>query len=268
MSSTLQIYNGTATISGSNKDFTLERTDGTPWGPSPAALTEGDYFVFGYTGEVATQLLEHLEFIIQSAGVANKFTTAAVTIDPSTGLVSINLGAPGDIVWTDTDLRDLLGFEGVTTTGGSAYTAAEACRYLWRPSLPIASYPGDLTRWWGQRSTTRAGVSTDGTTYSNQGSILYDGIYGYQLLPVADVITTSTTTWETLEQFWQDCIHTGKPVRVLPDRTDVTSTGYVTALITNTDGKVGGFHDATVGRWKEQYNGKWGGQFMMRKYLV
>ena len=259
---TLQIYNGTATVDADSKDFTIDTNPST--GPFALSLTAGDYFVFGYTAEVADQLIEHLQTTIRTVGA---YAAADVTIAPATGIVTINFKAECAVVWTDTDLRDLLGFT-ANLSGQSAYSATNACRYLWRPTLGLSSYPGDLTRLFGQRSTSMVGVSSDGTTYSREGTILYDGVYGYSLLPVASIITDSSTVWESLEQFWADVLHRGKPVRVLPDLTDVSSAGYHTALMTGPDGKVGGFHDAMVGRWRENYNGLWSVEFMLRKHLT
>lgn len=259
---TLQHYVGTLTIDDDSKDFTVDTDPST--GPFALALTTGDYFVFGYTGEATDQLLEHLQTVIRTVGA---FNTTDVTFDGASGLVTINFKATCSVVWTDTDLRDLLGFTG-NLSGSSAYTATNTCRGLWRPGLPMTAYPGDLTRLWGQRSTSRIGVSSDGSTYSNEGTILYDGVYRYSLLPEDEIITTSTTVWESLEQFWEDCVHPGKPVRVYPDRTLNASTSYETALMSNADGKVGGFHDAMIGRWREDYNGFWSVEFMLRKHIT
>jgi hypothetical protein len=259
---TLQHYLGTLTIDGDSKDFTIDTDPST--GPFALALTVGDYFIHGYTGEVAEQICEHLQAQIRTVGA---FATATVAFDNSTALVTIDFKATCSVVWTDTDLRDLLGFTG-NLSGASAYTATNATRGVWSPTLVMSEYPGDLTRLWGQRSTSRIGVSSDGTVYSAEGTILYDGVYGYHLLPEADVITTSATVWESLEQFWEDCIHTGKPIRVYPDKTVNTASDYVTALMSSPDGKVGGFHDGIVARWRENYNGFWSVNFMLRKYVT
>ncbi len=271
--STLQEYLGTITIDDDSKDFTLERNDGTNWGPTAAALTVGDYFLHGYSGEATDQLCEHLQDVIRNTGPGGQeFTTAEVTYSYVTGLVSIDLKTTGEIVWdgvgaTDTDLRDLLGFTS-NLTASSAWSGDNQPKAVWRPTLGLSSYPGDLTRFFGQRSTSRIGVSSDGTTYSNPGTILYDGIYGYSLLSESEVITDSATVWESLEQFWEDCIHTGKPVRVKPDRTVYTSSSYHTVLMSNTDGKIGGFHDDMISRWAQNTNHFWSPNFQMRKHVT
>jgi len=272
--STLQHYIGTLTIDGDNSDFSIDTNPST--GPFAVSLDAADYFVFGYTGEAAVdggstdQLLEHIEAKIRDADAA--FAAATVSYDQATGLVSVDFATAATCQWddlggTDANLRDLLGFTG-NLTGASAYTGDNQVRGTWRPSLGMTSYPGDLTSLWGKRSTTRIGVSSDGTAFSSAGTLLYDGIYGYQLLPEAEIITIASTTWESLEQFWEDCLHTGKPVRVYPDRTLNAADSYHAALMSNTDGKVGGFHDAMVGRWRENYNGFWSVEFMLRKHVT
>jgi len=254
-----QKFLGRFAITNDSKDFTLERKDGTPWGPTAAALTTGNYYLHGYTGESTDQLLEHLQDVIRNAGAANKFTTATVTLDDSTGLVSINLGASGDIVWTDTDLRDLLGFEDTTTTGGSAYTGSDQARYLWRPSEPASMYPGTLATWWAPRSTSIAHRSEDGTTYQLKGSLIYDADIEYQNLPEADVVTGSATVWAALEKFWTDVAHEAQPMRCYPDRTANSATDYVTAVWAGSGEGLGSWQD-----YRERQRATWNGLWTVR----
>jgi len=263
---TLQIYVGTLTIDGDSKDFTVERTDGAPWGPGAVALTVGDYFPYGYTGEATAQLMEHMQVVIRAAGGGARFPAATVAFDTSTGLVTIDFGVAAELVWTDTDLRDLLGFT-ATLTGSDTYTATNQCRYIWRPSLSFSKYPGNLTRLFGQRSTSTAGTSSDGTPYGNAGTILYEGEYSYQLLESGEVVTDADTVWESYEQFWQDCIHEVVPVRVYPDRSLNASDSYYKCLMTSVDGSPGKLQRGQANPYRADHYGMWGVDFQLRKWV-
>lgn len=227
-----QQYFGKFTINSSNDSFNVATQSMT--------LTSADYFITGYTGESSPQLCEHLQNRIRTH--ANQ-GNANVTFSVSTGRITIDLNMTCNISWVDTDLGKLFGFNDAALLDATTYTAENQSRYVWRPSRAIVEYPGDLNRWWTPRSTTQVSRSKDGSTFSVVGNKLYDGKYAYQCLPAADVITDASTVWESLEQFWEDVIHAGKPMRVYPDRTLNAPTSYVNALFGAGEDGVGSFRD-------------------------
>ena len=119
-------------IISSNKDFTLEEDGG---GAVAKALTTGTY------GSILT-VLDEFEDLLQSGGVEADFVVSLT----SDLYVSIALqdgnggGEVFDLVWTDTDLRDMLGFTGdLTFTGAQTHTATMTPSHLWFPTYERAN---------------------------------------------------------------------------------------------------------------------------------
>ena len=260
----LQQYFGRFPITNASKDFTLERVTAPAHGPVAAALTTGYYYLHGWTGEAiidggpTDQLIEHMQAVIRAWEGGARFPAAAVTYDDATGKVTIDYGGvDGDLVWTDTALRDLLGFAG-DLTGADAYEADNQARYVWRPAYTLTDYPGDRTAWWAPDSTSISRRADDGTTFGLKGEVLYGGDFEYQLLPETDVIICAdTVAYESLEQFWLDVVHEAQPIRCYPDRT----------LNAEADIRIAewaGGDEGVIGSWMEyrerqesNYNGDW-----------
>ncbi len=264
-----QQYFGRFAITNASKDFTLERKTAPVHGPAAAALTTGYYYIHGWTGEATDQLCEHMQAVIRAWQGGGHFPAATVTYAHATGKVTIDFGGvDGDLVWTDTALRDLLGFTG-DCTGADSYEADNQARYVWRPTLTLTDYPGDRSTWWAPDSTSIEHVSEDGSTYGCKGSLLYAGGFEYQLLPETDVIICSdTTAYESLEQFWLDVVHEAQPIRCYPDRTLNTSGDVKVA-------KWAGGEGGAVGSWQDyrerqrpNWNGQWTVQLPLRKRVT
>lgn len=234
-------------------------------GVSSVALTEGRYYMAGYTGESTLQLCEHMQTEIRAIGAPYGSTT--VTLSSTTGLVTIAvLGAVTAIDWTHTALRDLLGFT-ANLSGAASYTATNKARYCWFPSRGLVEYPGDLTEWWAKRSTSYGYRSPDGVTYSTQGTLIKEGKFKYSHLPKADVISVSDTVWETFQEFWTDVIHAGEPFRCFPDRT-LNGSGDIKVATFGSldDDPVGSFTDY-MDRNIRSYNGLWTVEMFLWEYL-
>jgi hypothetical protein len=127
-------------------------------------------------------------------------------------------------------------------------------------------YPSALTAatWWGERSTSIAARGADGTSFSAAGSLLYDADLEYQLLDDSEVRKSSDTDWASLQCFWEQVVHAGKQIRVLPDRTSYTSTTYVTALWVGAENTVGAFPGL---RHIANYDGFWDVRFRLVKVV-
>ncbi len=257
---TLQIYVGRFTLPDTAVDFTIN--DGTAY---PVSLTVAARYAYGYTGESDVQFLEHVQAVIRAADAA--FGAATVTFDVATGLVTINFGTVTSVAWTDTDLRDLLGYT-ADLSGSSAYHATNQLRYIWRPSSGLSRYPGDLTQWWETTSTTKVIRSKTGETYTVKGSLTYGGEYAYDKLPKNDVVKSSSTTWQALETFWTDVVHQGQPFRCYPDRTLNSSTSFYPAIWAVDDEEEGldSFREY-ADRSVDEYNGLWGVDFELWKFV-
>lgn len=259
----LQEYIGQIAITSSTKDFVVN--NGTAYA---CALTVGNYYAQGYSGESTAQLIEHLQAAIRAANAAFAASGAnecTVSRSATTGLITIAFAAGGGnvtVTWTDTALGTLLGYTG-TLSGAYSYAATYTPKGVWRPTRALVELPGDETEWWGERSTSRVTIGKNGSTYGMEGTILYDGIYRYESLTKAETIDTASTVWTTFESFWEAVVHAVRPIRVLPDRTSYTSTTYKPAMMipSEADASEGpvsiGHLREYIGTTVADYNGLW-----------
>jgi len=255
---TLQRYLGRFTLPNDALDFTI--------GGNAVTLTSARYLMSGYAAEPTNQLCEHIQAKVRALG-GNPYPAFTCTQSTTTGKITLSgMGAPTAIVWTDTALRDLLGFT-AGLSGAATYTGTNQARYCWFPTRGLSEYPGDLTKWWTQRSTSYPYRSAGGQTYGVQGTLLDEGKYGYRHLPKADVITTSATVWESLQQFFADVIHPCEKIRVFPDRTLNSGPDYVDAVWgVEGENPIGSFTEF-ASRHIRYYNGLWSVDFQMWEFV-
>lgn len=243
-----QQYLGKFSISTANNQFSV--------GGIGLTLTSGDYYLAGYDGETTDQLCEHMQAVIR-AGTAH--ATATVVYSGSTGVVTITLDSAEALVFTDAPLAAILGFSSATPGASDSFTSDQNPRYIWRPSRGPSDYRGNLLNWWSARSTTRAVRSANGTTYSVVGNLLYDTEISYSLLALSEVRTPADgTVYGDFEQWFEDVIHNGMPIRCYPDRTVNTSSDYFTALFGGDKSSLIDSFEKYCSKYARDYNGLWG----------
>jgi len=265
---TYQQYLGQIVINDTNDDFTVD--DGG--GSEAVEITSGTYYISGYTGESTDQLCDVLQTKIRALG--GVYAAATVTYSSSTGLATIDFATGGTnitVLWDDTALQTLLGFAG-TQTGAESYTATYPPLCVWRPSLGLAEYPGDLATWWLPTSSSMVTVGPDGTITTIEGNTTNDGIFEYRNLPEADIKDTSLTVNTTLQSFWENVVHKGRQIRCYPDRTLNTVSDFKTAVWLPTDAEPGepvtaGPFSAHIGRSIGSYNGLWNVSFKLAEMV-
>lgn len=254
--STYQQFLGKFQLTNSEKDFVIN--DGG--GDQTVALTVGFYFIAD-----EDSLCTHMTGLIQALG--GNYAGMTVAYDADTGLITIDCdGTTTGITWTDTGLRDLLGFT-ANLSGATSYTGTHQARYVWRPSRAITGYPAAMTYPEGplvERSTTRLFRANDGTLRSIEGSLLYDGSFRYENLTKAEVITSSSTVWETLQQFWKDVVHKGMVINFYPNRTQAADREAVKWIPFGDEETIGSFADY-IERFTPNYMGLWDLDFSLWK---
>lgn len=203
-------------------------------GSNVCSLSTGYYYMYGYTGETAEQLLPHLQAVIRNSSA---FTGANVSyIRPSASAVNayvnISLGATNsNISFNHAGLATILGMAQYSSNL-AVHTGTRKPRYVWRPSDPVQDCDTSPEELFGPVGTSKVYRSEDGSVSSVDGmTVLRDGTLRFQALPRADVISNiASQDYRSLEQFWEDVIARGRPMRVYPDRSVNTSTDYVTAV--------------------------------------
>ncbi len=212
-----------------SKSFNVTHDAGEPNPDSDTiTTTAGNYYIKGYTGESTNQLVEHLQAQIRASSLGTSLASATVDLNEGTGQITINFATGGTeigITWTDTDLRDLLGFTG-DLSGADSYTATNQCRYIWRPTRYVSNHDVDRDQIWAEESNSRVVVSSDATAFAITGNTRKNVNLEFRNLPAADVRTDSATVWETFQQFFVDVIAKGETVRYIPDRATYSSTSY------------------------------------------
>ena len=207
-------------------------------GAQAETTTAGHYYLAGYDlGVTDVGLVEHLEDVIL-ATTGDPYPSATVVLSLTTGKVTIDFSTTGTLDWTDTALRDALGFTG-NLAAASSYTGANVARHLWLPSREPADYPLDRALVWDDESNTRTIRSSDGTSFAVKGP----GEAGraeiaYRYLTLAETVRTADPGPGTAEQLWRDTGAAGQPVRYLPDTGSyAATTDYVTGLWDMEDGE-------------------------------
>lgn len=202
-------------------------------------IPAGDYFLTSVAAGGTRSLLGELAHRMDVAG---RFYTATVDddADSSLGKVTLRQGSSGvgftfAIAWTDTALRDALGFTG-NISGTYTYTTTTHARYLWLPNCGRSGdHPEPAV---GQsnfgrpvRDTTRtvapSGVSSAyfyNTRYTSR--LRFGTLLGRKVWQGLEV-----TPNESFERFWLDGFGSGSRFRYHPDR--ASNSAYWTLIPVN-----------------------------------
>lgn len=207
-------------------------------------LTAAEYYGAGYDPGTANdvQLCEHIEAQIQAEG--GNYADNTVRLSLSTGKVTFDFqGHTTTITWSDTALRDLLGFTG-DCSGASSYTGTYPMRYLWLPTLGPSDYPPvGILNWWEPVSSTIVHQSPGNAACGTEGELVNQALVTYDLLDNSEVQKPISPTYnaeenQTFESFWRRVVHKASPVRIVPDRdTYAASANYKLGLFSGRAGK-------------------------------
>jgi hypothetical protein len=232
-----QVWLGRFAVGTGMQIFAIDEDGAAP--SESFTVPAAKYFMAGYTSESADQLVEA---ITQEFVDGTNYTDYTCTFDYTTGKVTITSpDADFTITWTDTDLRDALGYTGATTSSSSyAAIAPNEAKYCWRPNRSLSHHPVEIGRVFAPMTTTVVQAAKDGTTTGVTGQLLYKArLLEYQKLAEARVMIPSTGSInQELEQFYADVLHSGEHVRLFTDDTATTSSDYVTLAIVDEDGQI------------------------------
>lgn len=224
MTTYYQEFLGRFPIGAASKDFAV--------GVDALALTAGNYYLHGYTGESTAQLCEHMQAIIRTASSTDQ-SDATVAYSSSTARVTITLETAAALEFTDAALATILGYTSTSYSSATTFTAERKPRYVWRPTDPMMECDTQPLSPFAPVGTARVYRAQDGSMCSVDGvTVLYDcRTLAWQALPQADVLkNTSGADYRSLEEFWEDIIARGRPMRFYPDRTLNASTSYTTCV--------------------------------------
>jgi hypothetical protein len=219
-----------------------------------AALTAGTYYICGDDSE-SNGLINDLQTQLR------KFTgQASANVTYASGAVLIVLAADGNITFDDTALAPILGFGSTALSADGRHQSDQIPQHVWRPTKGLSGHPVDINTFWSPRSSTIVGRSIDGTTWSREGTTVYDAVIKLSLLPAADVVTPGTgTVYRDLQQFFEDVAAKGMPCRIYHDRGTTTNSDYWSEGLwgDEDDDELGGFDDFArrrLSRWQALWN--------------
>ena len=210
------IFMGQVAIAGNNDSFVA--------GGSAGALTAASYYLKDPTA--ADSLVAHFQTVLQALGGA--MAAATVAFSYLTGQVTL-AGGTFTLDWTDTDLRDLLGFSGASASvvpGG--VTGAYQARWVWKPAAPASPSRDQLSSEGTYRGQTKHTRAFDGSARLTKLGALRDKAWAFSLLSrervwIDDTGNASYTNL-SLERFSVDVLQPGSKVRIYADDTVTAAT--------------------------------------------
>ncbi len=131
-------------------------------GAAAWTVAAGEYYL--------TSLLTAFAAALNVAATTDTLTVTASLGEDGTGKVSVTSTGNGTLVWTSTDLRDLLGYSAnLTLVANTANTAAAQARSLWIADCPYDA-PNEIFPWVGiVEADARSMESAGGRVYSLSG---------------------------------------------------------------------------------------------------
>lgn len=259
---TKQAYLGRFSLATPSLRFTVNQT-----GAEALTLTAADYFMRGYTSE-GVGLCEHIQATIRAIGAG--YTTVTCTLDMTTGKITIaNFDANTSFTWTDTLLRDRLGWEG-DLSGATTYTAPNRARFTWFPGLAPSKIPTQINEFWEWRSNTTINSGPDGGGHGASGGEQFAADIRYDLLLLADVQVAQgagQSSNRSFERFLRDVAGKAQPIRIVPDRTVYAAVADFKVGLFGPPGKpIGGWRDWATSSFGEEDHALWDVSLFFQKY--
>lgn len=247
MTTAIPELQGKFTVGAANDTITV--------GAGSANVAAGTYYTSPYTGEATTQFTAALQAAIRTiTGHGN----ANVVYYGSNCDFVIALNVAAAVTFDDASLATACGFNSASLASAATHHSNRVPRYVWRPDRPPSGHPVDANVLWAPRSSTHYGRSIDGTTWSVAGSLTYDATLAFQYLDDNVVMTPAGgTVYADFQQFFEDVVHLGQPIRVIMNRAQyAATTDYKEATWHMEDEELGSFTDYAA-RNIETYNGLW-----------
>lgn len=173
-----------------------------------------EYFIRAYTGEaIATgrlgaQLVEEIQARVRLFAGFGAFNCTV----SDTGFVNMNRGSTFTVTWTDTALRDILGFTG-NLSGASSYTAPNQHMYGWYPTATLSDHDADERQAGSETSDTQVNRSPGGQVNSIDFAELTDRVFTFNFLLRERALAVPTLTQtvaqrvknQSYQEFWRQC---------------------------------------------------------------
>jgi hypothetical protein len=203
-------------------------------------LTAANTYYHSTAGSDTVDLAARLKALLD-AGLNGTYTVSTDSSDGGTGKTTISVSGGGvsffDVTWTDTEIRDILGYQG-DLSNGTSYTSGDHALGLWLPDCPHEQPFGVDDEGWDEYDSANT-QSPDGTVVSTVYNRRVANQLTWQAITASRTRTVDeATTNEAYQTFYKQCLTAastgftpGGPVRWYPDAdVDGSSTEYRAAL--------------------------------------
>jgi hypothetical protein len=205
---------GRITVPSGGRAMTVQEFTPNAGPVAVTVLGSGNYYLSSATSYLTT---------ISAALTANGTLagTYSLVVDSTTGKTT--LSATGvttfSVTWTDTTLRDSLGFTG-NLSGAASYESTKSSTLIWIPNVPRGpARAPDGSNGVASRDMTVT-VSPDGSSKALFNSTRYSDLLAWNRISgVKSWIVNESVGNESFESFWLNVIGAGQPFRYHPDRT-------------------------------------------------
>ena len=236
-----------------NGDYSFELTDGSG-GPYTVTLSADATYYHSSAGNDSVSLPAKLKALMDAASGQTYTVSVAATASASGAYTIAVDSGTFSIAWTDTALRDLLGYTANISSQASATGSAQA-QALWLPQTPAFPTYGILS---AGRVVSAAAISLseDGTYYGFHGSKHRRNEIAFAGIPIARAIKANESVANTsFESFYLDCIrgekewaNPGRAIRWYADASDDAT--YIAYNVINAE-------SPELQRMDPNYDGLW-----------
>lgn len=179
-------------------------------------IAAGNYYLTS-----TTSILTTLTTALDAAG-AGTYTATISDADSGTGKVTLSASGVSSfaITWTDTALRNALGWTG-NITGSTSYESQSASPYIWLPNQRRSEPPTPEGYKGFPITDATMTVSPGGSSHVASYSTRYATSFAFRMIAGNKAWTPlESVTNESFQTFWTATIGAGKPVRYHLDRDD------------------------------------------------
>jgi hypothetical protein len=254
-------------------EVSLTDADGTA---VPVTVPAGDYYLNSVAPGGTVSFVAAVKAALDNGAGVTYIVGVDDDIDGATGKVTIAVSSGTfSLTWTDTDLRDVLGFAGASIATTTSATGTMHARHLWLPNTGhMAEQPdpafGEGTQDFGRAESDYASTcSPSGVTTATVFNVRRLAHFTWEpLLGLKTWLSDEQLLNESFERFWLDVMNGahcdgGDPHRYYSDRSD--DDGYWT-LTWDGDGK-DMRPSALVRSWVGPRS-LWHLEYSTRKYVV
>lgn len=189
-------------------------------GAVTANIPVGDYFFSEFLVAVADAF--------DTADPTGGWTVSANIGETGNGLVTINSGGTSSITWTDTEVRDILGFAG-NVSGSDEHISSDHALPVWIPGCPKWTPYGDAV--FDMMSDLRQTIAPSGGGIKTLVGNTFECLENVRWDMVSNARAIGTDTFGSWQHFWRVTmlgrfayITPGAPIRFFWDADDIAYT--------------------------------------------